>query len=83
MIKPTVLYDQVLAEQGERGMEYSEHVRVGSRLGLLPWSRERQSSQLNLQAERLIHEGDYDRALWHLTEAMKYIQRELDKDEMS
>ena len=32
-------------------------VRVGSRQGLLPWSRDRQTAQLNVRAERLASEG--------------------------
>ena len=71
MIKPTVLRDQILIDQGERGIEYGERIRVGSRLGLLPWSRERQSSQLNLAAERLLDQGQHQKALWKLRRSLE------------
>lgn len=57
MIKPTIINDQVLLTQGENGMKYAENVRAGSRQGLLPWSRDRQTAQLNVRAERLAAEG--------------------------
>jgi len=66
LIKPTVLKDRVLIEQGKRGGEYRELIRIGSRLGLLPWSRDRRSWKLNLKAERLAAEGKIDKALYNL-----------------
>jgi type IV pilus assembly protein PilQ len=63
LIKPTVLKEQIVAKQGQRALEYGERVRVGSRLGLLPWSRERQTARLNLQAERLLAKGKPHKAL--------------------
>lgn len=71
LIKATVLNDREVSERGERGDEYYEHVRVGSRFGLLPWSRERQSSRHNLEAERLVNAGEYDRALWHIRRSLE------------
>jgi len=58
LIKPTIMEDDALIEAGLNKVEYGEDVRVGSRLGLLFWSRERCSARLNLQAERLLAEGD-------------------------
>ncbi len=52
LIKPTVLRDDALIDAGLAGEEYTQNVRVGSRLGLLFWSRERHSARLNLEAER-------------------------------
>lgn len=57
MIKPTIVNDQVLLTQGENAVQYAENVRAGSRQGLLPWSRDRQTAQLNVRAERLAAEG--------------------------
>lgn len=72
LIKATVLKsDQTLVEQGVRGEGYAERVRVGSRLGLLPWSRERQSACLNLTAEQEAAAGDYDRALWNIRRSLE------------
>ncbi|MFM9956549.1 MAG: type II secretion system protein GspD [Phycisphaerales bacterium] len=71
MIKPTVVHDKILAEQGERSLAYAERVRTGSRLGLLPFSRERQTAQLNLEAERLAGEGKTDEAMWKLRRSIE------------
>ncbi len=71
LIKPTVLESNIVEDIGELGDEYVENVRVGSRLGLLPWSRERQTSQLNLEAERLLSDGELDRALWVIRRSLE------------
>ena len=71
MIKPTVVRDKVMAEQGDRAMAYAERVRTGSRQGLLPFSRERQTAQLNLEAERLAAEGKTDEAMWKLRRSIE------------
>jgi len=57
MVTPTVVSDDILLEQGERAASLTEHIRIGSREGLLPWSREKRSAQLLVQAERLAAEG--------------------------
>lgn len=64
MIKSTIMSDDTLIEQGRRGMEYVDRARMGGREGLLPWSRERQSSQLIVRAEKLAAEGDMEGALY-------------------
>ncbi|MCC5786195.1 MAG: hypothetical protein JJU33_05800 [Phycisphaerales bacterium] len=63
MITPTILNDQILLEQGERAKELVHNSRAGAREGLLPWSRERQSSQLLIEAERLASQGRTEQAL--------------------
>lgn len=62
LIKPTVLEDQALIDAGREAEERREGVRVGSRLGLLFWSRERQSARLNLEAERHLQAGEVKQA---------------------
>lgn len=71
MIKPTIMNDQVLLSQGERAVGYTEAIRTGSRQGLLPWSRERQTAQLNVRAERLAAEGKKDEALYTLRRSLE------------
>lgn len=71
LIKPTVLEDELVIEQGERGEDFGERVRVGSRLGLLPWSRERHSARLNLEAERHLAEGEVSAALWKVRRSLE------------
>ena len=71
MLTPTIMNDTVLIEQGEDGVEWGERVRVGSRQGLLPFSRERQTAQLNVQAEELARDGEYDRAMHLLRRSLE------------
>ncbi len=72
MIKPSILADDVLIAQGERSQDYVRRVRAGSREGLLPWSRERQASQLLVEAERLAAEGKIDQALHCVRRALEH-----------
>jgi type IV pilus secretin PilQ/predicted competence protein len=71
MIKPTIMNDQNLLSQGEKAVEVTEQVRAGSRQGLLPWSREKQTSQLNVRAEKLAAEGKKGEALYALRRSLE------------
>jgi type IV pilus assembly protein PilQ len=71
LVKPTALKDSILKEQGERAEAYEDRVRVGTRLGLLPWSRERRAWTLNLKAERYAKEGKIDKALYALRRSLE------------
>jgi len=71
LIKPTVLKDRVLEKIGRRGEEFGEMVRVGGREGLLPWSRERQSAKLNLEADRLLAMGKPRKAMHKLRRSLE------------
>jgi len=71
MIKPTIMSDQIMIEQGDRALAYQENLRTGTRSGLLPWSREKQTAQLNMKAERLIAEGKSDEATWALRRSLE------------
>ncbi|MDX2116010.1 MAG: hypothetical protein SFZ24_10400 [Planctomycetota bacterium] len=70
MIKPTIMQDNILITQGDRANEWGRALLVGSREGLLPWSRERQSARLNLDAERQAAEGDINAALWSVRRSL-------------
>ncbi len=71
MIKPTIVNDSLLAEHGANAEEYAEHIRTGTRQGLLPFSRDRQSMQLNLQADKYSRKGEYERAAWALRRSLE------------
>ncbi|MEO1129754.1 MAG: hypothetical protein AAFX05_08635, partial [Planctomycetota bacterium] len=71
LIRPTIMNDEVLIEQADRAMEYGERLRTGARNGLLPWSRERQTAQLNVQAEREAREGNSNKAMWNLRRSLE------------
>lgn len=70
MITPTIVNDEFLLESGEKGMEFVENARAGAREGLLPFSREKQASQLLVEAERLAAEGNTDKALHKVQRAL-------------
>ncbi|GAB4545133.1 MAG: hypothetical protein Tsb0013_02760 [Phycisphaerales bacterium] len=71
LIKPSIVNDNVLIEQADRAMAYIERVRTGSRRGLLPFSRERQTSMLNVKAERYAREGEWNKAMWALRRSLE------------
>lgn len=78
MIRPSIVSDQVLVMQGERGSQLVDAARMGSREGLLPWSREKRSGQLLVEAEALAAEGKNDEALLKIQKslAMNHTQPE-------
>lgn len=63
MIKPSIVSDDVLIDQGERARAVAERAYAGARDGLLPWSRKRRSAQLLVEANRLVELGKYNQAL--------------------
>jgi len=71
MIRPTIVRDDVLLSEGEAAREYVDRIRTGTRSGLLPWSRERLTAKLNLDAERLAAEGETTEALWKLRRSLQ------------
>jgi type IV pilus assembly protein PilQ len=71
MITPTIVNDNLLIAEGERAMDNVDRVRAGSRKGLLPWSREKMSSRLNVEAERLAAEGNSRKAMWKLRRSLQ------------
>ncbi|MBX3363306.1 MAG: hypothetical protein KF866_00960 [Phycisphaeraceae bacterium] len=70
VITPSRVNDQILTQQGAEAMNYVSHIRAGAREGLLPWSRERMSSQLLVDAERSANKGDSVRALHKVQRAL-------------
>lgn len=71
MVKPTIVNDQSLLEQGDRALAYAERVRVGARSGLLPFSRDKMTAQLNVEAEKLAASGDSEGALWKVRRSLE------------
>lgn len=63
MITPTIVNDEWLIAQGLEAGQFVEAARTGAREGLLPFSRERQSGQLLVEAERLAAAGETQKAL--------------------
>lgn len=70
LITPTIITDQSVAAAAEKANAELDRVRAGARQGLLPWSREKMTAQLNVEAERLAREGKFDKALWTIQRSL-------------
>ncbi len=70
LITPSIVTDTMISTHADRAGADIERLRAGSRQGLLPWSQDRMTSALNVEAERLAREGK-------LEEALHKIQRSL------
>ncbi len=71
MVRPTIMNDEMLIEDGMEATEEVRRARAGARSGLLPWSRDRVTALMNVEAERLAHEGDTEKALWKIRRSLE------------
>lgn len=78
LITPTIVNDQTLADAGEKSKGTIERVRSGSREGMLFFSRDRMTSEQLIEAERLAAEGDTQKALWKVQQALSKNPRQPD-----
>ena len=63
LITPTILNDATITDSGSRAGEYVNTITAGARQGVLSFSRERLTNNLNLEADRLVREGNTEAAL--------------------
>lgn len=70
LITPSVVTDTFLAETGDKTQDMIARVRAGTREGLLPFSRERMTAQMLMDARKLAAEGQNEQALWKLHMAL-------------
>jgi hypothetical protein len=70
LITPSIVDDSTLALDGEKGRNAVEQARAGARNGTLKWSRDRITSQLNVEAEKLAADGQTEKALWKLERSL-------------
>ncbi|MBX3389235.1 MAG: hypothetical protein KF691_07235 [Phycisphaeraceae bacterium] len=70
LITPSVVTDTFLAETGDKTHDMIARVRAGTREGLLPFSRERMTAQMLMDARKLAAEGQTDQALWKVNMAL-------------
>lgn len=70
LITPTVVTDTFLAETGDKTHDMIARIRAGTREGLLPFSRERMTAQMLMDARKLAAEGHSDQALWKVNMAL-------------
>ncbi len=62
MITPSIVTDSLLASATESANEDVERIRTGARRGVLWWSRDRMTAQLNIDAQQAARDGNYDEA---------------------
>jgi hypothetical protein len=71
LVTPTIVADNTLVAQGEQAKGVEDRLRAGARNSLLDWSREKRTSQFNMQAEQKAREGDFNMALWLVNQSLK------------
>jgi type IV pilus assembly protein PilQ len=70
LVTPKIVNDQSLAAAGLRGLEKVDQLRAGARENLLMFSREKRSSQLLVEAQRLADAGDTQKALFKVQQSL-------------
>lgn len=76
LITPSIVTDTFLAESGDKSHDLVARVRAGAREGLLPFSRERMTSQMLMDARKLAADGKNEQALWKLRMALSMNPRQ-------
>ena len=89
LITPTIVHDELIRSSGELGKQFVKELRVGTREGLLPWSRERRSAQHNQDALEAMNAGNFELAMFHIDNSlrlngaqpkMKHLRRQISED---
>ncbi|MGQ0628674.1 MAG: secretin and TonB N-terminal domain-containing protein [Phycisphaerales bacterium] len=78
LIRPSIVNDTAMAMAGVDVQKDIERLRAGQRQGTLPWSREKMTSSLNVEAEEAARAGDSNRALWLLNRSLSLNPRQQD-----
>ncbi len=71
LITPNIVEDELIEESGRQGTAFVNSLRAGMREGLLPFSREKMSSQHNQDAFEAANAGDTELALYHLDNSLR------------
>jgi hypothetical protein len=71
LITPTIVKDQLASIWAEEAREFERGVRIGSREGLLPWSRDTLTTAQNQKALDALSKGDRSLALFHVENSLR------------
>jgi hypothetical protein len=71
LITPTIVNDDAMAEAGKRSIQYMDNVLTGAREGVLPWSRDRLTGSMNVEAEKLARDGKVKEALYKTDRSLR------------
>lgn len=70
LVTPTVVSDEAISEAGDRSKQFIDRALFGARQSTLPWSRERMTSALNIEADALVREGKTSEALGRIERSL-------------
>jgi len=76
LITPTIIHDESAWALGEGMLAYTDEIVVGARRGLLPFSREKLTTNENSRAQEAFNRGDVDRALYHINNSLRHNARQ-------
>ncbi|MHC5114100.1 MAG: type II secretion system protein GspD [Planctomycetota bacterium] len=71
LITPSVVHDELAWSVGDSALGYSDALLVGSRQGLLPFSRQRMTVGYNARAQDAFDRGQLDQALHYVNDSLR------------
>ena len=71
LVTPTIVKDEIAKVWSEEATEFEHAVRIGTREGLLPWSRDTLTTAQNQKAMDALAKGDRDLALFHCENSLR------------
>jgi len=71
LITPTIVKDQIAKVWADEAEEFAAAVQIGTREGLLPWSRDRLTAAQNQKALDALSKGDKKLALHHVENSLR------------
>lgn len=82
LITPHIIKDKAMVEAGAAAMDGIEQIRIGTREGLLPWSRSKFAAGHMRDALRAMEDGDKDKAMLEVDMALSLDPRMLEARRM-
>lgn len=71
LVTPTIVKDEIAKVWSEEATEFEHAVRIGTREGLLPWSRDTLTTASNQKAMDAMAKGDRELALFHCENSLR------------
>ena len=71
LVTPTIVKDEIAKVWSDEATEFEHAVRIGTREGLLPWSRDTLTTASNQKAMDALAKGDRDLALFHCENSLR------------
>jgi type IV pilus assembly protein PilQ len=71
LVTPTIVKDEIAKVWSDEANEFEHAVRIGTREGLLPWSRDTLTTSSNQKAFEAMAKGDRELALFHTENSLR------------